>query len=537
MTTALASPKNVRDDLRLGGRYRAIDNGDGTYDIKDVAVFAEVPAGAKRNKDHIGRDWQERAIIKNQARESEGHLPPVHVYHSDDTTVKPIHAGKLRLKDLRQITYQGERIWATFGDIIGMPAEVFEKVKRGFLPYRSVEIHNWDNEEIDALALMDTDVPYFRMEMLTIGEVVKRFKNKEADMFMGKGRTPAVACRVAEAHSMAILFKFDDKKKSDDDKGDDALEESEDTATPPDTAKDPAAEEPAPAGDPDATAGEDPDALMEDADTDGDGSPDGDGPPSPEMPGGEAEMGAQPMDPSSLLQAIKSAVDQILERIAPQAPAEEMTEPVSGFSDKESTMANDPKAPQKAGTAPATMKAEDIRAMFSEQLERVVNPLKEKVTLLETENTTLRAKHDAAEKAVAVDARFRAAREKLEAKRIVVTDKMAEHLKAGAAISDEFLGKQVELFMEITPTDPAPDVETFESELATGKDGVAMSSKNAGVQKFMDENPGPDMGKWVAAEMAKFKVYKAAAPSSDVTAEDWLRTNLRAVNMYENNKV
>ena len=205
----------VKPTRKVGGGYLAVDNGDGTFDLKDVDVFAELPKGAKRNKKPIGIPWMEAAISRNQAREKEGYLPPVHVFHSDEVAVKPTYAGKLRLKDVREITYEGKPIAAVSADIIEIPAHVFSLIEKGQLPYRSVEVHDWNNAEIDSLALMPSDVPFFRLANLTVGRIVKL----AADAF--KEKSPAIWTRDIDKTGSLILFKFQEKQMEPEDKKDD----------------------------------------------------------------------------------------------------------------------------------------------------------------------------------------------------------------------------------------------------------------------------------------------------------------------------
>ena len=159
---------------RVGGNYTAVDHENGFFSILNIEIFAEVPPGAKRNKERIGEDWMDKAIERNRLRRKEGFLPPVHIWHSDETAVKPTYAGKFVLTRRGTITYEGREIPALFANITDIPADVFKRIQQGTLPYRSVEVHDWDNPEIDSLALMDTDVPFFRMAMTTVGAVRKQ---------------------------------------------------------------------------------------------------------------------------------------------------------------------------------------------------------------------------------------------------------------------------------------------------------------------------------------------------------------------------
>lgn len=188
--------------MSIGGNYLSFDNGDGTFDIVGVPIFAEIPAGVRRNKRPIDASWMRSAVARNRARAAEGYLPPIHVHHHEPG-VQPEFAGKLELAGVSTITYEGRRMPATIANMRGVPAAVFERIKRGELPYRSVEIHDWDKEEIDSLALMDTEVPFFRMELLSIGKILKR-----QPVRMSAAERPAIAVQTDDERCMVALFNL-----------------------------------------------------------------------------------------------------------------------------------------------------------------------------------------------------------------------------------------------------------------------------------------------------------------------------------------
>ena len=153
-----------------GGEYESIQNSDGSWNILDVPIFAEHDVRTGDGQIHIGRKWMLQALEVAQIREREDrYLPPLHIHHHGtgrDTQL----AGFFRLKEVRRSTYQGRPIWTTFADLVAVPEKVYEEIKRGRLPYRSVEIHRVSLPSIDSLAIMPDSVPFFRLPMLTVGE-------------------------------------------------------------------------------------------------------------------------------------------------------------------------------------------------------------------------------------------------------------------------------------------------------------------------------------------------------------------------------
>lgn len=544
MTVSTATPpaklKPVRDDLKVGGKHKAVDNGDGTFDILDVCVFAEIPAGVKRNADPVGREWQEAALLQNKTREAGGHLPPVHVYHSDEVSVKPVYAGKLRLKSVRRTTYEGKDLWGTFADILGMPAEVFEKVRKGFLPYRSVEIHNWAKPEIDSLALMDTDVPFFRMPMLTVGEVLQ----KDAHMFLDKSRPSAVACRSGKKQGGLVLFRFaergdmPDKDKEEEDEGalnappksEETKQEADDEVdlTEPENPKDNATEGPGGA------------EMESEGEVPGAGAAEEKHPDAPQ----DAAMLEKAMAPIvSMLQNVGTLLKQLNDRLGPQPNPTEKHEAVGGMNlgleaqnqdfkdkntkEKEIVMA-EKGVPQESGKITFNSK-EELKAFMADTVKEVVL---EATAPLKADVAAFRAATAENEKRAAVTARLDAAVKELTDNRQHVDEDLKKFLADAATVSDEFLKKQVAVFKARLPQDPPTDGADFETDL--GKSAGNAADGDA-VNQFCAEH-GPQHAEWAKKELVKFR-QASKAGFSDISEEEWLSVNFRAATMRERNKV
>ena len=148
-----------------------------------------------RGEDSIVFDkkWLKRALSKGRLRHNEGYYPPLHIRHHGDSGVEA--AGKVRFTHMASHPHGGEQIPTIFADLIGVRPEVYAKIRRGDLSYRSVEILDIDSPEIDSLALLDDEVPFFRYPLLRIGQ--ERAKKK----------TPALAYR-AQGRGGSILFRY-----------------------------------------------------------------------------------------------------------------------------------------------------------------------------------------------------------------------------------------------------------------------------------------------------------------------------------------
>jgi hypothetical protein len=211
--------------------YRADQQPDGTWTIYDVPVFATcVDARRVREKTDkplvFDEKWLDSALTIAKTRMAEGYLPPMHVRHHEPGAsadeVEP--AGFFKLKRVGTMIYEGQSRPTLFADMTGVPDRVFRRIKDGALPYRSVEIHK-SLRELDSLALLDHEVPFFRFELLRItdarphareGATVASMASDELAVTFAQGVTmltfndkgaPAPATEVSfTAADMAVSF-------------------------------------------------------------------------------------------------------------------------------------------------------------------------------------------------------------------------------------------------------------------------------------------------------------------------------------------
>lgn len=153
-----------------GGEYASEQNADKTWNIRSVPIFAEHDVTVKGETRRVGQDWQVGAHQRQASRiENDSYMAPLHVHHhafGKDT--QP--AGFFQITDVAQGTYDGHNLWMTFADLLQVPNDVYQRIRAGELTYRSVEIHDITKPEIDSLALLNDEVPFFRLSLLTIGD-------------------------------------------------------------------------------------------------------------------------------------------------------------------------------------------------------------------------------------------------------------------------------------------------------------------------------------------------------------------------------
>lgn len=214
-----------------GGRYKARQAADGTWTILDVPIFAELPKGIKGAPTDIGgeqlRECVRRALEKS---EREAFLAPLHVYHHDGMG-PALSAGFFLPRRVAPVLLDGQTMEAIFADLVGVPEQVFRDIDQARLPYRSVEIRTYEPLVFSSLALLDTEDPYFRFPLLTIGD--RQPLVAEQVQQFARGALRALAPVGAGA---AALFRFtteegsmpDDEKKEKEGGGEDKKFEATD---------------------------------------------------------------------------------------------------------------------------------------------------------------------------------------------------------------------------------------------------------------------------------------------------------------------
>lgn len=182
----------------IGGAYRAEQDADGTWTIRDVPIFSEVTERYTRNGKKAQlpctRDWLSKAVDRARAQfEGSAYLAPLHVNHYGDDE-KVDRAGFFLPTRVGEATVDGKRLPTIFADLLKIPATVYSKIKDLTLPYRSAETRLTGEPEVQSLALLSKP-PHFKYPLLTVGE---------------ERANPAL-CFSVEPHSKArLLARFEE---------------------------------------------------------------------------------------------------------------------------------------------------------------------------------------------------------------------------------------------------------------------------------------------------------------------------------------
>lgn len=175
--------------------------------------MGELPAGVRRNKEPITASWMNEAIVRDKLRAQEGYVPPVHVRHHGKG-VKTERVGHFRLTRVGKHRHEGKDIDALFADITGVPQSQYDRIRNGEMPYRSVEIHDFDTPEVQSLALLDDEVPFFRFPNLQIDRQ-EPVGGIEAPATQFSDATQPAIGFIANGDGATALFRFREESEMD----------------------------------------------------------------------------------------------------------------------------------------------------------------------------------------------------------------------------------------------------------------------------------------------------------------------------------
>lgn len=122
----------------------------------------------------FGSDWIHDAARFHAEQQARGYLAPAHVHHKG--TRETIEAGMFANHQVRphRCPESGRMVETLFADVVEIPPEVFERIKRLRVPYRSVEIPperlpgGPKRPGFSSLALLTDDEPFFHHEITNV---------------------------------------------------------------------------------------------------------------------------------------------------------------------------------------------------------------------------------------------------------------------------------------------------------------------------------------------------------------------------------
>ncbi|MCH7687712.1 MAG: hypothetical protein IH899_13680 [Planctomycetes bacterium] len=208
--TSVLDRERIELDNRLpGGEYESFQNADGTWDIYDIPIIANRPVPLMSGEMFdITKEWEEIAVSKALLKwHRDKYAPPLRIRHERGFETRP--TGKLLLKEVRIGMFEGEEAFVTFADFVAVPNDIYERIKRGELSYLSAEMNDISNHEINAVALLPDEEPFFRWAMINIGVENRLKEGVPVGQAMSLSRTElTVASRPFGARGVCLLSRF-----------------------------------------------------------------------------------------------------------------------------------------------------------------------------------------------------------------------------------------------------------------------------------------------------------------------------------------
>lgn len=152
--------------LSLSKRYDAERRPDGAFAIRSVPIFAENErSGLLGDTLSFNKKWLVKACRIDRRLRSDGYTVPMHFGHHEPGIDRE-RAGHVEIRRVGLRRYMGRLRWVLFADLVFPTQEKLDRARAEF-PYRSVEISPEKPDEINSLALLSTNAPYFRFPNLS----------------------------------------------------------------------------------------------------------------------------------------------------------------------------------------------------------------------------------------------------------------------------------------------------------------------------------------------------------------------------------
>jgi len=205
-----------------GGTYECRKNADGTWDILDVEFFSTIPKGVKGAPKDITEEDLQASVEVHQAKfTNDRFLARLNVLHNYGNT-KATGAGFFLPKRVARMNFGGKSRPVVFCDLISVSESVLGMIQRNELPYRSAEVREWEPLQFGALALLDTEPPFFEFPLLSGASVDTAGESESVghEIFRFRGSSePAAVAAFTSNEGSSFLFKFAQQEDSvDDDK-------------------------------------------------------------------------------------------------------------------------------------------------------------------------------------------------------------------------------------------------------------------------------------------------------------------------------
>lgn len=168
MSTAATATVDSTTEIQADDQYAAISREyavekrtDGSVVVKDVPIFGENERNSFMGDVKYDSEWLRGAAKVDSKLREGGYSAPMHFGHHTFTGTPIEAAGHYELTGVRKCNLHGKKMHVAFANLVFKNEAKFEKYRNEY-PYRSVEISHERPDQINSLALLSAEAPYFQ---------------------------------------------------------------------------------------------------------------------------------------------------------------------------------------------------------------------------------------------------------------------------------------------------------------------------------------------------------------------------------------
>lgn len=145
----------------LSTEFSVQRGGDGTVTVKDVPIFGENERSSFAGDLKYDASWLKKAHKVDEDLRKGNYKAPMHFGHHTGMGGSVERAGHYEITGVKKVKLHDKKINVAFANLVFKNEETFEKYKNDY-PYRSVEISHERPDQINSLALLSSEAPYFQ---------------------------------------------------------------------------------------------------------------------------------------------------------------------------------------------------------------------------------------------------------------------------------------------------------------------------------------------------------------------------------------
>ena len=149
--------------------YDTVEHSDGRVTVKDVPIFGENEREGLGDQGKYDAKWLAGACEKHKQLASHSYFAPMHFGHHSFSGHPVERAGHIELSKVCKHKHLGEKKQILFAHLHFKDRGAHQRYMDH--PYRSVEVSHERPDQVNSLALLSSEAPYFQFPMQDAGTV------------------------------------------------------------------------------------------------------------------------------------------------------------------------------------------------------------------------------------------------------------------------------------------------------------------------------------------------------------------------------